>query len=103
VYVMPASHVDGLEPVLSWFKFLELPLRDEALWYGDAERTVSFDVLAREDVAVPAGRFRNCFAIRVHAPPPYRFTLWLAPDAGIVRWTRTFSSARSEVVERIRR
>jgi hypothetical protein len=103
VFVLPASHLDGLEPTSGWVKFLELPLHEGAFWYGDAERSVSFDVLAREDVEVPAGRFRNCVRIRVHAPAPYRFTLWLAPDAGIIRWTRTFSFDRSETSERIRR
>ena len=103
VFVLPASHLDGLEPSSGWVKFLQLPLREGAFWYGDAEHSVSFDVLAREDVEVPAGRFRNCRRIQVHAPAPYRFTFWLAPDAGIIRWTRTFSIARSETSERIRR
>lgn len=103
VFVLPASHIDGLEPTSGWIRFLELPLREGAFWYGDPERSVSFDVLAREDIVVPAGRFRNCYRIRVHAPAPHRFTFWLAPDAGIIRWARAFSIARSETSERIRR
>ena len=103
VFVLPASHLDGLGPTPGWVKLLELPLREDAFWYGDAEHSVSFEVMAREDIGVPAGRLRNCFRVRIHAPVPYRFILWLAPDAGIVRWTRTFSRTRSEVCERIRR
>jgi hypothetical protein len=103
VFVMPASHLDGFEPTPGWVKFLELPLRENALWYGDAERSVSFDAKVREDIEIPAGQFRNCFQVRVLAPAPYRVTFWLAPDAGIVRWTRTFSVVRFELSERIRR
>jgi len=60
-------------------------------------------VKAREDIEIPVGTFRNCFRVHVHAPAPYRFTFWLAPDAGIIRWIRTVSFARSETSERIRR
>ncbi len=45
----------------------------------------------------------NCFYILVYAPAPYGFTLWLAPDAGVVRWTRRLSVVRAEILERIRR
>jgi hypothetical protein len=103
VYVLPASHLDGLEPTSDWVKLLELPLRTGALWYGDAERSVSFEVLARETVETPAGRFRDCFRIRIHALEPYLMDVWLAPDIGIVRWTRSFSMARFELSERVRR
>jgi len=103
VFVLPASHLDGLEPTSGWVKLLELPLREGAFWYGDAEHSVSFEVMARDSVEIPAGRFRNCFRIRVHAPNPYLMDVWLAPDAGIVRWQRTFSSVRSENSARIRR
>jgi hypothetical protein len=102
VFLLPASHLDGLEPTAGWVKLLELPLREGAFWYGDAEQSVSFEVKAREDVDTPAGGFRNCFRIVVHAPKPYGFTFWLAPDAGIIRWTRTFSSVRREISERLR-
>ena len=103
VFVLPASHIDGLEPTSGWIKLLELPLREGAFWYGDAEHSVSFDVKAREDIETPVGTFRSCFRVHVHAPAPYRFTFWLAPDAGIIRWIRTVSFARSETSERIRR
>jgi hypothetical protein len=102
VFVLPASHLDGLEPTSGWVKLLELPLREGAFWYGDAEHLVSFEVMARDSVEIPAGRFRNCFRIRIHAPNPYLMDVWLAPDAGVVRWQRTFSSIRSENSERIR-
>ena len=101
VFVLPASHLDGLEPTSDWVKLLELPLREGAFWYGDAEHSVSFEVMARDSVIVPAGRFRNCFRIRVHAPNPYLMDVWLAPDAGIVRWQRAFSAFRSENSVRI--
>jgi hypothetical protein len=103
VFVLPASHLDGLEPTSGWVKLLELPLREDGFWYGDAERSVSFEVMARETVETPMGRFRDCFRIRLHAPQPYLMDVWLAPDAGIIRWNRRFSSTRFEVVERIRR
>ena len=103
VFVLPASHLDGLEPTSGWVKLLELPLREGGFWYGDAENSVSFEVMARETVETPMGRFCDCFRIRIHAPEPYLMDVWLAPDAGIVRWNRRFSSTRFEVVERIRR
>ena len=103
VYVLPASHLDGLEPAAGWVKLLELPLRDGAFWYGDEERSVSFEVTARENMETPAGRFRNCFRIRIHAPEPYLMDVWLAPDAGVVHWYRCFSASRFELSERIRR
>lgn len=99
VFVLPASHLDGLEPTSSWVKLLELPLREDGFWYGDAERSVSFEVMARETVETPMGRFRDCFRIRIHAPQPYLMDVWLAPDAGIVRWLRRFSGTRFEVSE----
>ena len=101
LFVLPASHLDGLEPTSGWVKLLELPLREGAFWYGDAEHSVSFEVMARDSVEIPAGRFRNCFRIRVHAPNPYLMDVWLAPDAGIIRWQRTFSAVRSENSVRI--
>ena len=101
LFVLPASHLDGLEPTSGWVKLLELPLRKGAFWYGDAEHSVSFEVMARDSVGIPAGRFRNCYRIRVHAPNPYLMDMWLAPDAGIVRWQRTFSAVRSENSVRI--
>jgi hypothetical protein len=57
--------------------------------------------MARDSVEIPAGRVRNCFRIRVHAPNPYLMDVWLAPDAGIIRWQRTFSAVRSENSVRI--
>jgi len=101
VFVLPASHLDGIEPTSGWVKLLELPLREGAFWYGDQERSVSFEVMARDSVEIPAGRVRNCFRIRVHAPNPYLMDVWLAPDAGIIRWQRTFSAVRSENSVRI--
>jgi hypothetical protein len=103
VFLLPASHLDGLEPTSGWVRLLELPLREGAFWYGDAEQSESFEVKVREDVETPAGRFRNCVRIVAHAPRPYGFTFWLAPDAGIIRWTRHFSAVRFELSERIRR
>jgi hypothetical protein len=103
LFVLPASHLDGFEPTSGWVKLLELPLREGTFWYGDAEHSVSFEVTARDSVEVPAGRFRDCFRIRVHAPNPYVTDLWLAPDAGIIRWQRTLSAVRSENSVRIRR
>ncbi|MBM3331633.1 hypothetical protein FJY68_07265 [candidate division WOR-3 bacterium] len=101
VFVLPATHLDGLEPTSDWVKLLELPLRQGALWYGDPERSVSFEVMSRDSVLIPAGRFRNCFRIRIQAPDPYRMDIWLAPDAGIVRWQRTLSAFLSENSVRI--
>jgi len=103
VLVLPASHLDGLEPTSGWMKLLDLPLRESAFWYGDEERSVSFEVMARATVATPIGRFRDCFRIRIHAPEPYLMDVWLAPDAGVVSWNRHFSETRFEVSERIRR
>jgi hypothetical protein len=103
VLVLPASHLDGLEPTAGWLKLLELPLRDGAFWYGDDEHSVSFEVMARETIETPTGTYRDCFRIRIHAPEPYLMDVWLAPDAGIVRWLRCFSATRSEISELIRR
>ena len=103
VFILPASHLDGLELTSGWVKLLELPLRADAFWYGDAEHSVSFEVMAREDLVTPAGRFRNCFRLQIHAPEPYVITFWLAPDAGIVRWNRRFTAHRREVTELISR
>jgi hypothetical protein len=96
VSVLPAAHLDGLEPTSGWVKLLELPLRKDAFWYGDAEHSVSFEVMAREDISVPAGAFRNCFRIRIHAAEPYVIDFWLAPNKGIVQWQRRFSRTRFE-------
>jgi hypothetical protein len=101
VFVLPTSHLDGLEPTSGWLKLLELPLRESAFWYGDAEHSVSFEVMARADMKTSAGRFRNCFRIRIHAPAPHLIDFWLAPDVGIIRWHRRFSASRFEVAERI--
>jgi hypothetical protein len=103
LFALPASHLDGWEPTSGWVRLLELPLREGALWYGDEARAVSFEVMAREDIAVPAGRFRDCFRIRIHAAAPYAMDFWLAPDEGIVRWNRRLSPSRRELAERIRR
>jgi len=103
LFVLPASHLDGLEPTSGWVKLLELPLRVGAFWYGDEERSVSFEVMARETVEASMGRFRDCFRIRIHAPEPYLIDVWLAPDAGIIRWNRRFSASWFEVAERILR
>jgi hypothetical protein len=100
VLVLPAPHLDGLEPTSGWVKLLELPLREGAFWYGDEEHLVSFEVMARETVELPMGRFRDCFRIRIHAPEPYLMDVWLAPDAGVIRWSRRFSSSRFEIAER---
>ena len=100
VFVLPASHLDGLEPTSGWVKLLELPLREGAFWYGDEEHLVSFEVMARETVELTMGRFRDCFRIRIHAPEPYLMDVWLAPDAGVIRWSRRFSSSRFEIAER---
>jgi hypothetical protein len=103
VFVLPASHLDGLEPTSGWVKLLELPLREGGFWYGDAEHSASFEVMAHETVETPAGGFRDCLRIRIHAPQPYLMDVWLAPDAGIVRWLRRFSASRFEVSELVRR
>ena len=103
VFVLPASHLDGLEPTSGWVKLLELPLRRGGFWYGDAEHSASFEVMAHETVETPAGRFRGCFRIRIHAPQPYLMDVWFAPDAGIIRWLRRFSTTRFEVSELVRR
>ena len=103
VLVLPASHLDGLEPTSGWVELLELPLREGAFWYGDEERSVSFEVTARETVETPLGRFRDCFRLRIRAPEPYRMDVWLAPDAGVVGWTRNFSAVRFESSERTSR
>jgi hypothetical protein len=103
LFVLPASHLDGFEPTSGWIQLLELPLREGAFWYGDQEHSVSFEVMARETVETPMGRFRDCFRIRIHAPEPYLMDVWLAPNAGVIRWQRTFSAVRSENSMRIRR
>jgi hypothetical protein len=101
VFVLPTSHLGGIEPNSGWLKLLELPLRESAFWYGDAEHSVSFEAMARADTETPAGRFRDCFRVRVHAAEPYLIDFWLAPDAGIIRWHRRFSSSRFENADRI--
>lgn len=96
VLVLPAAHLDGRQPTSGWVRLLELPLRNDAFWYGDAEHSVSFEATAREDVFVPAGRFAHCFRIRIHAAEPYVIDFWLAPNAGIVQWQRRLSRNRFE-------
>ena len=103
VFVLPASHLDGLGPTSGWMKLLELPLREGAFWYGDEARSLSFEVIAVETMETPAGSFRNCFRIWIHSPEPYLIDVWLAPDVGIVRWHRRLSASRFEVAERILR
>ena len=103
IFLLPESHLDGLEPTYGWMKLLELPLRVGTLWYGDEERLASFEVMAREDAVTQEGSFRDCFRIRVHAPEPYLIDVWLAPDEGVVRWHRRFSATRFELAERVRR
>jgi hypothetical protein len=103
VFVLPASHLDGLEPAAGWLKLLKLPLRDGAFWYGDDEHSVSFEVMERGPIDTPAGTYRDCFRIRIHAPEPHLMDVWLAPDAGIVRWLRRFSATRFEISELVRR
>ncbi len=100
---MPTSHPGRLEPTSGWLKLLELPPRESAFWYGDAEHSVSFEVMARVDMETPAGHFRNCFLVRVHAAEPYLIDFWLAPNMGIIHWHRHLSAARFEVAERILR
>ncbi len=102
VFVLPAPRLDELEATQGWVKLLELPLRDGAIWYGDSERSVSFEVVAREDVMTSAGPVRNCFRVRIHADEPYLMDIWLAPAIGVVRWYRRLSASRFELSERIR-
>jgi hypothetical protein len=101
VFVLPASHLDGLEPTSGWLKLLELPLCEGAFWYGDAEHSVSCEVMVRADMETPAGRFRNCSRVTVHAAMPYLIDFWLAPDVGIISWRRRFSASRFEIAERL--
>lgn len=103
IFVLPASQVDEIEMAQGWVRLLEVPLRENALWYGDTERSVSFEVVAREDVMTSAGRVRNCFRIRIHADEPYLMDIWLAPDVGIIRWNRRLPASRYELSERLRR
>lgn len=103
VFVLPASHLDGLEPTSGWLKLLELPLRENAFWYGDAEHSVSFEVITRTAMETPAGSYRDCFRVRVHAADPYLIDFWIALDAGIIGWRRRFSASRFEIAERILR
>jgi hypothetical protein len=95
VLVLPATYLDGLEPNLGRVRLTERPLREGAFWYGDPEHSVTFEVMVREDVVVPAGYFRDCFRIRIHADEPCTMNFRLAPNAGIVRRTRRFSVVRS--------
>jgi hypothetical protein len=99
VFVMPGSHLDGYEPTPGWEKMLGLPLRAGAFWYGDIERSLSFEVMAREDVRLERGLCRGCFRLRVHAPEPWTLDLWLAPGSGIVKWARRLGPSRFEAVE----
>lgn len=103
VFVLPTSRLDGLEPTSGWVKLLGLPLREGAFWYGDQEQSLSVEVVALETVETPAGSFRDCFRIRIHAPVPFLIDLWFAPDVGIIRWHRRFSASRFEVAEQIPR
>ena len=41
-------------------------------------------VMARAEMEVPAGRFRNCHRVRVDAAEPYLIDFSLAPDVGII-------------------
>ena len=103
VFVLPTSQLDGLGPTSNWVKLLELPLREDAFWYGDQEHSLPFEVTALETMEASARCLRNCFRIRIHAPVLYLIDLWLAPDVGIIRWHRRFSASRFEVAERILR
>lgn len=81
-----------------WLRIVEWPLRVDRAWYGNDTRDVEFEVRAIETIETPAGRFEKCFHIRARAPgsgSPVDF--WLAPDTGVVRWSRAAGRGRVEI------
>ena len=101
VFVLHPSQSDEFTPAPRWIRLIELPLREGAIWFGDPERSVSFEVIDREDVETSLGVVRDCFRIRIHAEEPFLMDIWLAPDIGIVRWRRRLSATRFELSERV--
>ena len=83
-----------------WLQIVQWPLRVDRMWYGNAERDVGFEVRAIETVEIPAGRFEKCFRIRARtAGSDSPIDFWLAPDTGLVRWTRGAGRDRVEISE----
>lgn len=67
--------------------YLSLPLVKGLKWYDTREQREMMDVVARETVAVQAGRFADCYQVRVSSTKAdWTMCQWLAPDIGPVKW-----------------
>ena len=88
------KHDDGIIQVLPTqdstpqeLLYLSLPLVKGLKWYDTKERREVIEVVARETVAVEAGRFPDCFQVRVSSTgADWTMCQWLAPDIGPVKW-----------------
>lgn len=87
-----------------WICIAARRLRPGKAWFGNSYHEQLFEVISRETVVVPAGRFPGCYKVAVRtdedAWPGY---IWFAPRVGPVRWeyrsTRSRESIRRERVE----
>jgi hypothetical protein len=100
VFVLPASHLDGLEPTSGWVKLLELPLRKGAFWNGDAEHSVSFKVMDQDSVETRPAASATASASGSTRPPPTGWTSGSRPtpasSAGRATSPLSGSSRRNE-------
>ena len=90
-------------------KILSFPPRAGEKWnyagkVGDLETTQSYEIMARESVSVPAGKF-DAFHLRLTqlspAPPNVVEERWFVPNLGYVKILTTMTRPDGGLVERI--
>ncbi len=86
-----------------WILLLAARPRSGRAWFGNARREQLFEVVGRQTVLVPAGRFADCLRVLVHtAEEAWPGSIWFAPERGPVRWEHRRTRTRDgRVWERI--
>jgi len=92
-YTYFLKHDDGVIQVLPMqdrkpveLLYLALPLSKGLKWYDTKDQREMMEVVAKETVAVAAGKFPDCFQVLVTSTKAdWSMRQWLAPDIGPVK------------------
>lgn len=67
--------------------YLTIPLAEGLRWYDTRAHSKVMEVVNFDTVDVPAGRFANCYQVRVTGiRSEWTLSQWFAPDVGVVKW-----------------